>query len=235
MYDYISAKEKESSSKQVIKRLGYKQRKALIHKRVNKFILSENFTFTESKTSKKKKSKPITYSSYRLNRLLFQLWDPNSQENEENLLSCDHLASDDENVYQKGKRFARKLNRKFYEYANVSDIWELVRYNCNNVRKLFRFQNPKFGPASYSIAYTVTLDRTAEQSIRMLLSIYHHDNVYCVHPNAKMGYQYFNIFRKISECIPNIILPDRIFEIRVKSHNRLKAELSCFKKLLERS
>lgn len=219
------------------KQISYKQQKALIHNHVNKFIIVENLTLLDQKPRKKKKKSPkqTLYTGNRLNRLLYQLWDPNSEINEQSLISCDHLSSTDENVYQKGKRFARKLNRKFFEYADISDIWDLIRHNCNSLRKLFRFQNPKFGPASYSIAYTITLERTAEQSIRMLLSIYHHDNVYCVHPNARYGFKYYNVFRKISECIPNIVLPDRIFEIRLKTHNRLKAELACFKKLLNTS
>ena len=218
------------------KRESYRQRKAKLYQRVHQYILYENMSLVNSKARKKKrpiKSPQTQWSDDRLSRMLYQVWDPNIEEQtEDHLLSCEHLASPDQSLYRKGKRFARKLNRKFYEYANISDIWEMIRYNCNGLRTLFRFQTPKFGPASYSIAYTVTLDRTAEQSIRMLLSIYHHDNVYCVHPNAKYGFKYYNIFRRITECIPNIVLPDRIFEIRLKTHNRLKAELSCFKKLL---
>ncbi|XP_066927716.1 beta-1,3-galactosyl-O-glycosyl-glycoprotein beta-1,6-N-acetylglucosaminyltransferase 4-like [Clytia hemisphaerica] len=201
------------------------------------YITGQNLTVPKRRqpsTRALKISKQVSEvdSNYRLNRLLYQLWDPYTNENEHNMFTCQHLVSENRKIYQHGKRFARKLNKKFYEYAKLQNILDAIGPTCNNLRKLFRYQTPNFGPASYSVAYTVTLERTAEQSLRMLLSIYHHDNVYCLHPNAKFGMKYYNVFRKVSECIPNIYLPDRIFEIRVKTHNRLKAEAQCFKKML---
>ena len=148
------------------------------------------------------------------------------------MMNCDNLVSLDKKKYHQGRRFARKLNRKFYEYVNVSDIWDAVKDSCTSVRNVFKYRTPKFGADSYPIAYTVTFDRTAEQSLRMLSSIYDHENVYCIHPNARFGMLFVNVFKRISECIPNIILPDKIYEIRVKTFHHLKAELGCFGKLL---
>ena len=206
--------------------------------KTSNYVISHNMTqylpIERQNVQQKKKSKSSIKpdSNYRLNRLLFQLWDPQTNENEHNMFTCKHLVSENRKTYRQAKQFARKLNAKFYEYARVREISDAIGPTCNNIRKLFRHQTPNFGPASYSIAYTITLERTAEQSLRMLLSIYHHDNVYCLHPNAKYGMRYFNIFRKVSECIPNIFIPEKIFEIRVKTHNRLKAEAECFKKLM---
>ena len=204
-------------------------------KKIERYVIAQNMTnIPKDPHRQKKKSKiPIKPdSNYRLNRLLYQLWDPSTNENEHNMFTCKHLVNENRKIYRHAKQTARKLNTKFYEYAGVNEIADAIGPTCNNIKKLFHYQTPNYGPASYPIAYTITLERTAEQSLRMLLSIYHHDNVYCLHPNAKYGMKYFNIFRRVSECIPNIFVPDKIFEIRVKTHNRLKAEAECFKKLV---
>lgn len=235
----LSIQQEQQQQKQKSVELSRTLRENLItnfNRKAGRYVIAHNLTTRRSALSKKRRKqskKMLPDTNYRLNRLLYQLWDPNTNENEHNMFTCQHLVSNDRSVYRQGKRFARRLNTKFYEYAKVTDILEAIGPTCNNLKKLFRYQNPNFGPASYSIAYTITLERRAEQSLRMLLSIYHHDNVYCLHPNAKFGMHYYTIFRKVSECIPNIILPDRIFEIRVKTHNRLKAEMECYKKLVK--
>ncbi|XP_057297025.1 beta-1,3-galactosyl-O-glycosyl-glycoprotein beta-1,6-N-acetylglucosaminyltransferase 3-like [Hydractinia symbiolongicarpus] len=210
-----------------------KYRKAFLKRRMQLFVLNENITALKRKPTRKRFIKEIPNTNYRLSRLLYQLWDPNNYQNQGSMLSCGNLVSVDDKKYRQGRRFARKLNRKFYEYVNVSDIWEAIKYSCLPVKNIFQYKTPNFGPASYPIAYTITLDRTAEQSLRMLASIYHHDNIYCVHPNAKFGLLYMNIFKRIAECIPNIVVPEKIFAIRVKTYNHLKAEVGCFSKLLK--
>ena len=219
------------TSEEQIRRLRMK----LLENKTTEYVTSQNLTSLQSISfhqRKKSKNSIKLDSNYRLNRLLYQLWDPYTNENEHNMFTCKDLVSENRKIYRHAKQFARKLNTKFYEYARLNEITDAIGPTCNNIRKLFHYQTPNYGPASYPIAYTITLERTAEQSLRMLLSIYHHDNVYCLHPNAKYGMKYFNIFRRVSECIPNVHVPDRIFEIRVKTHNRLKAEAECFKKLV---
>ena len=229
-------KEKEhrfTATETSVQRLLY-ERLGFFENKIKEYVIAQNITdILKDSLRKKKKSKtPIKPdSNYRLNRLLYQLWDPSTNENEHNMFTCKHLVNEDRKIYRHAKQTARKLNTKFYEYARLNTITDAIGPTCNNIRKLFPYQTPNYGPASYPIAYTITLERTAEQSLRMLLSIYHHDNVYCLHPNAKYGMKYFNIFRRVSECIPNIFVPDKIYEIRVKTHNRLKAEAECFKKL----
>lgn len=216
--------------------MSYKEHKSLIKYRLKRLVLAQNITESDKKSLKKSKNtKPMSSTNFHLNRMLYQLWDPHNYQNQGNLLNCGNLISMNDKKYRQGRRFARKLNRKFYDYINVSDIWESIRYSCVTLKNIFPYKTPKYSPASYPIAYTVLLDRTAEQSIRMLASIYDHDNIYCIHPNAKFGMMYLNVFKKISECVPNIILPDNIYEIKVKTFNRLKAELSCYSKLLNSS
>ena len=218
------------------KKFNYKVHKAMIKHRLKMFIANENTTDIKSKLPRKKQIRPTSNNNnYRLSRLLFQLWDPNNYQNQGNMLNCENLVSLDKKKYHQGRRFARKLNRKFYEYVNVSDIWDAIKDTCMSVRNVFKYKTPKYGADSFPIAYTITLDRTAEQSLRMLLSIYHHANIYCIHPNAKFGMLYVNVFRRLSECLPNIILPEKLYEIRVKTFHHLKAELGCFNKLLNSS
>lgn len=209
---------------------------AVIKNRLKSFITKENILDIKDRVAKKKQNKPVlNNNNYRLSRLLYQIWDPDNTQNHGHMLNCDNLVSLDKTKYHQGRRFARKLNRKFYEYINVSDIWDSIKDSCVSVRNIFKYKTPKFSLDSYPIAYTVTLDRTAEQSLRMLLGIYHHENIYCVHPNAKFGMLYVNVFRRLSECLPNVILPEKLYEIRVKTFHQLKAELGCFSRLLNSS
>ena len=218
------------------KRFNYKKHKKILTNRLKSLIAGQSLGGIVKKSPERKKVvKDIDNGNYKLHRLLFQMWDPNKQHDQANLLSCDNLISMDEKEYRQGRRFARKLNHKFYEYINVSEIYEAIRYSCMPVHNIFAYKTPKYSAASYPIAYTITLDRTAEQSLRFLSSIYHHDNIYCIHPNSIFGSTYLNVFKKISECVPNIILPDRIYGIKVKTYNRLLAQLACFKKLLNTS
>jgi len=215
------------------RRISYRVHKNRIKYRLKKLVVKQNVTDLKKKPIRRTKStKPVPNTNFHLNRLLYQLWDPNNYQNQGHMLNCENLISMNDKKYRQGRRFARKLNRKFYEYVNVSDIWESVKYGCVTLRNVFQYKTPKYGTASYPIAYTILLDRTAEQSLRMLASIYHHDNIYCIHPNAKFGISYLNVFKKLSECVPNIIIADNIYDIRVKTFDRLKAEISCFSKLL---
>ena len=101
------------------KKFNYKAHKFLIKNRLKMLIASENTSDIKTKFQKRKQMKPISNNNnHRLSRLLFQLWDPNSYQTQASMLNCQNLVSLDKKKYRQGRRFARKLNRKFFNWPH---------------------------------------------------------------------------------------------------------------------
>ena len=208
-------------------------------KRLFQFIETENSVKDLFTKQRNKRPKPSAHqrTNEKLIKLIFQLWDLKSLQAQEDSYTCKDLVSVDDKTYQSGKKLASKLNSRFYESFNASAILDAISVSCDSITSIFRTKEssrlPRHKP--YPIAYTIQVDRGVEQSIRMLYSTYHPDNVYCLHPNMQRGKAFVEVFKRIAECVPNIFLPDVVYGIGVRTHQRIVADLKCFEKLLESS
>jgi len=105
--------------------------------------------------------------------------------------------------------------------------------NCSNVVK--EFSNNfyvSYEEENFPLAFTFVVYTNARQVVRLLKAIYRPHNLYCIHPDAKQGRAFGQIFHQISKCLDNVFLPSKIVKVYYAHHSIMDAQLSCMKDLL---
>ena len=68
---------------------------------------------------------------------------------------------------------------------------------------------------------------------RLLRSIYHPQNVYCVHVDKKSPSEFFEKVRKLIECFPNVFVSSKLSEVHYSHWSRVQADINCFHDLIK--
>ena len=84
----------------------------------------------------------------------------------------------------------------------------------------------------FPIAFTMLVHSDAVQVFRLLKAIYRQHNSYCIHPDAKSTARYVSYFRKLEECVDNIFVASKFYEVFWGYHTLLDGELVCMEDLL---
>ena len=126
------------------------------------------------------------------------------------------------------ERTIRPLNRRknaYHTTANFSKCTHIMtEFNDN-----FYVSNSE---RSFPIAFVLVVHTNAKQTLRFLKAIYRSHNIYCIHPDAKSGKSFTDIFKLVSRCLPNVFIPSVVHKVNYPSGSTiLKAQMSCLKEL----
>ena len=103
------------------------------------------------------------------------------------------------------------------------------------------YKNIRFGNKSFfnnlsseniSIGFTILLHDQIEQFERLLIALYHPNNVYCVHVDAKSSDVIKMAVKSIANCFDNVFLATKLEYIVYAGFSRLRADLNCMSDLL---
>ena len=138
------------------------------------------------------------------------------------------------------EKLRRGDKQEFTSVKSTLDRWtrletnKLSPQNCSSVREdfLHNFYVSK-EELEIPLAFSLIVSSRLFQVIRLLKSIYRPHNVYCIHPDGKMGKEFSNYFRMLELCLDNVFVPKKIYKVYYAHHSIMDAELSCMEELLE--
>ena len=84
----------------------------------------------------------------------------------------------------------------------------------------------------FPVAFTMLVYTNPVQVVRLLRTIYRPHNLYCIHPDGKQSTYFISVFRKLAECLDNVIVGSNLQEVYWGYHTIMEAELSCMYDLL---
>jgi len=85
---------------------------------------------------------------------------------------------------------------------------------------------------NFPLAFTFVVYTNARQVVRLLKAIYRPHNLYCIHPDARQGEKFAQIFHQISKCLDNVFFPSKIEKVYYAHHSIMDAQLNCLRDLV---
>ena len=87
----------------------------------------------------------------------------------------------------------------------------------------------------FPIAFSILMYKNVQQFERLLRTIYRPNNYYCVHVDFKIDDADFRAVRAITDCLPNVFLASKRYNVYWGHISLLYAELTCMRDLLKYS
>ena len=85
----------------------------------------------------------------------------------------------------------------------------------------------------FPIAYSILLFKDVEQFERLLRAIYRPQNFYCIHVDKKSEKSVQDAVGAIVECLENVFMAPKQFDVQWGTFSVLEPELSCMSELLK--
>ena len=83
---------------------------------------------------------------------------------------------------------------------------------------------------SFPLAFSFVVYQSPEQFLRLFKLLYRPHNTYCIHYDKKSVYKSF--FRNFADCLPNVIIPRKIIDVKWGQKTLLMAQMSCLSDLV---
>jgi len=146
-------------------------------------------------------------------------------------VNCAKLIVGDQNeqekadIYQKQYSKIVRPNKEIYSEA----------LNCSKFLSDRRYTRK---PASeeelnFPLAYSILLFKDVEQFERLLRAIYRPQNFYCIHVDKKSEKSVQDAVGAIVECLENVFMAPKQFDVQWGTFSVLEPELSCMSELLK--
>lgn len=138
------------------------------------------------------------------------------------------------NDLRQGKNNGLKLldDKNFIFRSSMCETYKQIRL----ANKKFYTNNPSANNQKslpkMSLAYSILLYNNVEQFERLLIALYHPNNVYCVHVDAKSNDVIRNAVRSIASCFDNVFVATKLEKVVYAGFSRLQADLNCMSDLL---
>lgn len=86
---------------------------------------------------------------------------------------------------------------------------------------------------NFPIAFLMNVHVDPQQIARFLKSIYRSTNVYCLHVDLKSPPTMLRSMQKLADCLPNVILAKKRYNVQYSTIDQVDALRSCYKELLK--
>lgn len=108
-----------------------------------------------------------------------------------------------------------KEDNIFHDINNCSWLREYLRDNLYNSEK----------ERNSTLAFSFVIYQSPEQFPRLLKLLYRPHNTYCIPYDKKYIYKQF--FGNFTNCLPNVIIPNKIIDVKWGKKTLLMAQMSC--------
>lgn len=145
---------------------------------------------------------------------------------------CKYLVSGTDRLRWKAIKKIKLHQKKFGLRVNSDKNLTNVFDTCD---KIWDFMKPTTfdeGANEKPIAYSILLNRPADQTFQLLKAIYQPSNVYCLHVHTEATKRFTALIKKLTGCVKNILMADSNHKLIFATYERIKAHLSCHRVLL---
>ena len=111
---------------------------------------------------------------------------------------------------------------------------DVARFNsCASIRaELYNNYYVSQEELSFPLAYIALVHKEPQMLVRFLKVVYRRHNAYCIHYDNKSSPGFKSFIHLLSNCVDNIIVPERLEEVTWGDASILNAQLNCFRELL---
>lgn len=106
---------------------------------------------------------------------------------------------------------------------------------CGTYRKIRLGNRPFYNKAptdQMPLGFTILTNDVVEQFERFLISIYHPNNMYCVHVDQKSSETFHRAVNSIVNCFDNVFMVTKRENVHWGSFALLKAQINCMTDLV---
>ena len=128
-----------------------------------------------------------------------------------------------------------KIQRRLTQWRNgVSDNKFLSSYllNCSVISAEFNSFYVSQVEKEFPLAFLLNVHTAPQQIVRFIKAIYRPHNIYCIHVDTNLSTTFKEIIKKLSACLPNVIIPRKTYNIMYATIDQVDAIRSCYGELL---
>ena len=145
---------------------------------------------------------------------------------------CESLVSGIDNIRWKAVKKVRtnqkKLGIRIYSDKTLTNVLN----SCEKISSFIKSNASDYSKNEKPIAFSILLNRPADQTFQLLRAIYHPSNIYCLHVHIDATKRYSALISKLIDCVDNFHMADRRYKLTYATYERVEAHLSCHRVLL---
>ena len=141
--------------------------------------------------------------------------------------NCSLLFNGDQDEINRVNKWKSKIwtvmsNDQFYQQPSSCD-W--IRTKFEKSYYVSKEEN------DFPLAFAINVHNSPQQIFRFLQVIYRPHNVYCIHYDQKSEESFKKVMRSIADCLPNVIIPNKIENVVRGWHTVVDAQMNCMSDL----
>ena len=122
----------------------------------------------------------------------------------------------------KSQKWTIPPNEQFYQKVSSCD-WIKAEF-----KKVYYVSEDE---KKFSLAFALNVHNSPQQIFRFLQVIYRPHNVYCIHYDQKSEESFKKVMRSLADCLPNVIIPNKIEDVVRGWHTVVDAQMNCMSDL----
>lgn len=137
------------------------------------------------------------------------------------------LSGKDSTIYSEARAFMKQ-----HSYSVPPDMYYInLTSNCDKFKSIMGYRSKPASDeeANFSIAFNLLIHTDLEQVERLLRAIYHPQNSYCIHVDAKAQPLMQKVVRAIAGCFDNIFVASKLERVVYAGFSRLQADINCMR------
>lgn len=126
------------------------------------------------------------------------------------------------------------VSEEQFDFLTLPDH-ENHQINCQNFKhqRQYILQPLSYEEESFPIAYSITIHKDLQMFERLLRSIYHPQNFYCIHVDQKSPKEFRKAVEKLISCFDNVFHPAKQVKLYYLHYSRVQADLNCLETLAQ--
>ena len=137
-----------------------------------------------------------------------------------------YLYPQNKSIFDKTRKW---MNSNLRIQEPDSSIASRAKGNCSKFLEDERFNLKPLSveEEDFPLAYNILMHKDVAQFLQLLRTIYHPQNVYCVHIDAKSSKAVNDGVRAVLSCLKNVFLSTKSETIIYAGYSRLQADINC--------
>lgn len=84
----------------------------------------------------------------------------------------------------------------------------------------------------FPLAFILLVHKDSAQVERLLRAVYHPQNIYCFHVDAKADQDFWTAILGLTRCFDNVFIASRLEKVQYRGFSRLQADINCMEDLV---
>ena len=149
-------------------------------------------------------------------------------------VNCSGIIMNDPVAIAEAKELLYHAEASGYLQLPTDEVVTSWTRNCDyyTTRRRYPTKPMSHEEKEYPIAYVMLVHKDSAQVERLLRSIYHPQNIYCIHYDSKAPTDFRDAMRGLARCFENVFIASKLENIQYRGFSRLQADINCMQDLV---